>query len=416
MRRRPLTATLLLVLLFVAVWLPTGSIFALNVKTIFFALYSLAFVFFLATNSSDWPTPPEQIFLGLFAAALCFWSLIGILHGIPDVRQVFLQLKDIASTVLIAWFCIFFVRRRLLEPENITLAVVCAGAAVGLVKIGLVVATFVLHINPVLLIESVFGQAALVSGDIGLGLTRLGFPSDVVGGFSMFAVLCPTVSGIRLRRRHAALLIAPLLVSGLLSYSRYLWFVYFFAIVAASAIERRFKFLLFLVISVCAIGGVFYEALSPVLVARFSSEQTSDSDLVRIEQSQSLLQEIRDRPILGKGLGQYAPQTIRNQENRYSYELQWLSLLMQTGAIGIAAILVLLFVAARDLFLVQGRAKFWVAALFVLWLLGSWTNPYLLSSFAGATFGMFMAMFHRMRVLAESARSTPPLAHPAPLT
>jgi hypothetical protein len=78
-----------------------------------------------------------------------------------------------------------------------------------------------------------------------------------------------------------------------------------------------------------------------------------------------------------------------------------MSLLMQLGLVGVGAILVLFVAAARDLLAVRGPAKFWLAALYLLWLLGSWTNPYLISSFAGATFGMFLAMFYRMRMIAE---------------
>ena len=54
-----------------------------------------------------------------------------------------------------------------------------------MIKVALVLAIFAFKVNPVLLIESTFGEGSLVSGDIGLGLTRLSFSSDIVGGFAL---------------------------------------------------------------------------------------------------------------------------------------------------------------------------------------------------------------------------------------
>ena len=75
---------------------------------------------------------------------------------------------------------------------------------------------------------------------------------------------------------------------------------------------------------------------------------------------------------------------------------------MQFGALGMAGIILLVGNSARDLIASRHRGRSWMALLFVLWLLSGWTNPYLTSSFAGATFGMFMAMFYRMRKVVPS--------------
>jgi len=292
-------------------------------------------------------------------------------------------------------------------------SIVFAAATVGVIKVCLIFALLTWHIDPTQLIESVFGEASLVSGEIAFGLTRLGFSSDVVGCFALFAVLCPSVSGIHLSRRWTALFVTSLVISGLISYGRYIWFIDLFAIFAALVIERRFRLLVFWGVTLAVLGSASYDALAPVLQARFSSEQTTDSDLTRIEQSRALLDEIETRPIFGKGIGQHAHGLIRSDQNLYSYELQWMSLMMQTGIVGIACILLLLAATTRDLFAARYRAKPWLLVLFVLWLLGSWTNPYIISSFAGATFGMFMAVFYRMRTLTESAPGDALLAEPA---
>jgi len=70
---------------------------------------------------------------------------------------------------------------------------------------------------------------------------------------------------------------------------------------------------------------------------------------------------------------------------------------MQFGFLGICGIMVLIAASARDLLRARHPAKPWLMALFALWLLSGWTNPHLTSSFAGATFGMFMALFYSIR-------------------
>jgi O-Antigen ligase len=400
---RPFAASLLLLLLFTAVCLPTGSIFGLNVKVALFLVYGASFAWFITLNSSQWPTLSEQVFLGIFTSCLCFWAILAICYGESDTKQIFLEMKDMASTVLIAWFCYFFLRRRLLRPESVIRSVIYAAVTVGFLKLALILGVLLLRLSPVDLIESAFGEGSLVSGEIGLGLTRLGFSSDIVGAFALFAILCPSVSGVRLRREFVALGVLMLLASGLLAYSRYVWFTDLFAIVAALVIERRLKALLFSALALGILAVVFFDVVGPLFTARFSSEQVSDSDQIRGEQSQALWDEIEARPVLGKGIGQHALAVIRNEQNRYSYELQWMSLLMQTGIVGVGAILLLIVAAARDLLAVRGPVKFWLAALYMLWVFGSWTNPYLISSFAGVTFGMFLAMFYRMRMVTEQS-------------
>jgi hypothetical protein len=394
---RPLVALLLQFMLMVAVCLPTGSIFGLNVKIPVFALFFLAFGFYIATHSSDWLHGSELVFMGCFTAALCFWALIAIFHGQSETAQVFLQLKDIASTVVLAWLCIFFVHRRLLRPEDIVKPVIYGALALAAMKLLLIAVTIGPHIDPIQLLTSVFGEDALVGGSMAFGLTRVEFSSDIIGSFALFAILCPSVSGIHFRRFTAFCAVGILLASGLLAFARYIWFLEFVAIVAALIVERKLKLLAIAIVVIAPLTIVYYEALQPLVEARFFSDQVSDSDLIRIEQFKALSDAIKVRPLIGNGLGTHVNEVIRNQQNKYSYELQWVSLFMQFGFLGICGIMVLIAASARDLFRARHPAKPWLMALFALWLLSGWTNPHLTSSFAGATFGMFMALFYAIR-------------------
>jgi hypothetical protein len=394
---KPLAASLLQLMLMIAVCLPTGSIFGLNVKIPIFALFIAVFFFYLLTHSSKWLRSSDLIFLGCFVAALSFWALIAIFHGQSETSQVFLQLKDIASTVVLGWLCIFFVRRRLLRPTDIVKPVVYGTLSLAAMKIGLIAATLGAKIDPIQLLSNVFGEDALVGGSMAFGFTRVEFSSDIIGSFALFAILCPSVSGIRFRRLSTFLSVAVLIASGLIAYARYIWFLEFVAIVAALVLERKLKLLAIACAAIVPFTIVYYEALQPLVEARFFSDQVSDSDLIRIEQSRALFDAIEARPFLGEGLGTHVNEVVRNQQNKYSYELQWMSLWMQFGVLGLCGILLLIAASARDLLSSKHPAKPWLIVLFTLWLFSGWTNPHLTSSFAGATFGMFMALFYSMR-------------------
>lgn len=393
---KPIAASLLQVLLFAAVCLPTGSIFGLNVKILVFLAFFAAFLFYVGASSVRL-TSAECIFAGLFIAALCFWSLVAIFNGQSETAEVFLQIKEIASTIVIAWACIFFVRRRLLRPESIVYPIVYGIAILSIMKIALIVAMFVSGINPIQVIESIFGEQSLLGAPIAFGLSRLEFSPDIIGCFALFAILCPSVSGLRFRRIPITFIVLVLLASGVLAYSRYLWALDVSAITAAMIVERRWKLLAAFALAVAIIAGTSYATLQPLFETRFTEAGIADSDVIRVEEARALFEEIKARPFFGKGFGTHADGVIRSDTSRYSYELQWMSLSMQFGAAGVMGILLLIGISARDLVASRHRAKPWMMFLFMLWLLSAWTNPYLTTSFAGAMFGMFMAMFYNIR-------------------
>jgi hypothetical protein len=200
--------------------------------------------------------------------------------------------------------------------------------------------------------------------------------------------------------------IAIVLGSGFIAYSRFVWLVYFVAVFAAMIVERSWRMMALTSCAVLVIVTSFYDVFNTIFEARFLSSEAEISDIGRIEEARALISEIKVRPILGKGMGTYANTNVSSGVNMYSYELQWLAFLMQFGIVGEIGILLLVAASARDLVVARHPARPWMFVLFLLWLLASWTNPYLTSSFAGATFGLFMAMFYRMRTMTLNGESS----------
>jgi hypothetical protein len=91
----------------------------------------------------------------------------------------------------------------------------------------------------------------------------------------------------------------------------------------------------------------------------------------------------------------------------YVYELEWLAFLMQFGIVGMIGIILLIGLSCRDLIMSKDPAAVSLLVMFLVWLCSGFTNPYLTSSYAGGAFGLFMAMFYRMRNISEAGSAVP---------
>jgi hypothetical protein len=302
-----------------------------------------------------------------------------------------------ASAIAIAWLSIFAIRRGLVTAERLITVIIYAIFAVSAAKVALVAASFFTSIDPIQIVRRIFGEESTVAYSTLFGLVRLDFAADIIGAFALFALLAPSVSGVRFGRMlKLGICIVVALGSGFLAHSRATWFIYVACIFLAMIVQRSWKTMAVTILAVLGLAVCYYDVLGVVYEERFVVEAEL-SDIGRIEQARALMGEIKARPFLGKGMGAHYAEDSRDIKGKFSYELQWLGFLMQFGIVGEVGILMLVAASARDLLRAKHPAKPWMILLFLLWLLDSWTNPHITTSFAGATFGLFMAMFYRMR-------------------
>lgn len=387
---------LFLVQLFLSVCLPGGSVLGLNIKLISDGLFLAAFVVYVVANGSFF-SHTEIICMAVVVASLCFWSLLGVFNGQADAGQISSQLRQIASAIFVAWLSIFAIRRGQITPERLITVIIYGMFCVSAAKVTLVAASFFSNIDPIQIVRSVFGEESAVAYPILFGFVRLAFSADLVGAFALFALLAPSVSGVRFGRMSKLFIcIVVVLGSGLLTYSRALWFIYVVSILVAMIVQRSWRTMAVTILAALVLVVSYYDVFNTVFEERFVTEAES-SDAGRIEQARALMEEIKARPILGKGMGAHFSTDTRSMTQKYSYELQWLAFLMQFGIVGLVGIVMLIVASARDLVMAKHPAKPWMFLLFVLWVLESCFNPVITSSYAGATFGLFMAMFYRMR-------------------
>lgn len=394
----------LLGLLFLFAFLPHGSVFGVNVKVLSVLAFVPVFVLYLIEDPRML-SYSDMIFLALAGGFLTTWTLIGVLNGQAGYPQVLSELQAVSTTVFTAWLGWFAIRREMVRTRDVILTIILAIFAMEVMKLVLVGEALADGFNPVYVMEGVFGKEALVTGSIGFGLMRIQFPPDILAPFALFALLMPEVSGVQLAWPLSLFISLVLVLSGIITFARYNWIAFVVAVFAALIPRRKWKTLAAVVVVVVGLAIVLTGTSSQeVLYRRFASVSAEASDNSRIKQARALLADFESSPFLGRGLGGHDNNIIRDQKLRYSYEEQWLALLMQFGLIGFAGILLLIGATARDLVKSKHPARFWVAVMFLAWLAAPFTNPYITTSFAGVAFVLFLAMFHRMRYIPCAAR------------
>ena len=388
---------LLQALLFLAVFLPAGSVFGLpNIKVLVLVLFLIVLAFCTFANDKG-PSLGDVVFLFLVSSCLVLWSLIGALNGQGSATEILSQLKDIGSTILLAWLSRFGIKKGIVRAEAVIRAVVYGCLALSVVKLAIIAGVFAYGVDMIGMVERAFGESSFITVSIAPGLFRMEFASDILQPFALFAVLVPNVSGVRFGRAWTLIITLVFLISGFLAFGRYIWAVYVVAFLAAMVLRRNWKGLAVTVVAALTLYGAFRESLDAAFLLRFQSEGTERSDYERVEQTRALINEVERRPLFGKGMGSHTNAVVRLETHSYAYEVQWLAFLMQFGVVGLTAILLLIWGALRDLIAARRSGKLWLCLLFLLWLVSSFTNPHLTSSFAGAAFALFLAMFYKAR-------------------
>jgi hypothetical protein len=370
------------VLAAVAVALPTGSFLGLNVK---WALASLLIVCLgvelllgLGRGKSQ-----RALATGLAGFSLCAVAALYSAARGNSPALVLAQTTELLTMTGLVSVGYFLFREDERGFSGLVDALLLGAGVMSLVKLtglGLLLTGALDFEGLSDLAETIFGQEVRGLNFDG-SLPRLSIGSDLALPFVVYL-------GIRDRRLGwiGRGLVAIIVLSVVLSLTRYLWLAIGVVLVltVGSHLWRHAKAALGT--AVVLIGsGVFMISHTDMgqatIEARFLSEANLGGDDVRVEQSTVLFQEFLHTPVLGKGLGSYAPDLVRSESAPYSYENQWLALAMQLGICGLSAILLL---PAWILFMQRGLVPATLGTVdsivFVLFLLQGFTNPTLTTS------------------------------------
>lgn len=321
--------------------------------------------------------------------AIAFASEVGFLTGVP-LGDVLNQGSRMLIMFLVLSIGLLLVGRAQVTTEKLDRLILAIAVLATLLKIAILV---VLAIG---LFTSEQLQATLgfetVQDNIGLGLQRLQFPSDII---LQFLLVCYV--GGRRRLMDGVVLVA-ITLSVVLSFSRYIFLAYIASLLLRRIFLRRFDFVSRIAVVTAVIGIIL---LFPALVNRFSGEGTTVSDNTRVEQIEQLTYGIMEHPIFGKGMGSSAHGYTRSDTIPFSYEVQWYALTMQLGVFGVCW-LVLNMLAPLLLVLQTIKQRLSFLAVWFVWAASGFTNPFIVS--LGSGFGLVLLT---LRLITGEPRPAP---------
>lgn len=244
-----------------------------------------------------------------------------------------------------------------------------------LFKLGIVVA--VLTGSSLDRIQELFGFDTVTS-DIGFGLQRLQFPSDI-----LVPMLVACYQGGKTKVKDGFLLLSAICVI-LLSFSRFLFGFYLLCTFVRAIWIRKADFITMLNVAITVIcAAVFFNSL----LLRFAGASTDASDQVRVDQIHYLKIGIQHFPLLGTGIGSEAHDYLRSEKTPYFYEAQWYATTMQLGFIGVfwyaANLLLAVYIPLR-----ANIVPF--SLIFAAWVASGFTNPFLTA--LGSAFGLSLLL------------------------
>jgi hypothetical protein len=400
-----------LLLVWACVVLPAGSIAGVNVKFLLFGLAAVALVLDALTDA-DAALADVKHLLGfaLAVGAVLLGFIVALLREVVPLSYAIGSLQGFLATIGVAYLIVIAVARGTTSWQAVIRAFLYAVLAYSFAKIGIVGLVFVGLVD-FAAVRSFFREVfdySFVSMLILPGLVRIQFVNDVTLPFALMALsVLHRPAWEPVSPLVARVMVATIFIAVALAFSRWLFFLSLVVAVLWLLLfaVRRTTALLWVAVlaSLGLMAAVAFDLSQPfdALVARFTSPAVEASDAARVIQIDALLREIARGPLLGRGLGAYAPDVIQRASEPYSYEVQWLAILLQLGVLGTSLLLVpllgLVVSAAR---VPDARAATVLMCMTGLWLVSGFTNPYLISSTSGVVFGVLAILALGLRASA----------------
>jgi hypothetical protein len=383
--------------LFITVFLPSGSVYGLDIKApLYLMLLPLtAYTMFKRTKV----TRHDLVFLAIIPAVLSLWMILGVVHGFPFASSL-RQFADLLLTLILCWITTVFCGedyRRRIRFLHIVLNAELGACLLKFAVLAYAVANGIPTVQVVEQLSKIFG-VNLMTMDLGAMFGRVQFVSDSLIPVCIFLVLRHR-RALQLGNLRASITLLMLVVSVIFSFSRYFWgfSVLAFALGLLLGERDRFQLTAFTLLTLASL--VSLPLLITLYQLRFSNDVSGNSDSFRVEQTQALDEFFKDAPLLGHGLGSYTNQVLRAQDDapnsRYSYEAQLLALTGQVGILGVTLLGLLTAFYFRDLWWktrspLKERAA--IAAMLAFWIAAGLYNPLLFNPIAGVVYSAFAVL------------------------
>lgn len=375
---------ILAIFLSVCVILPTGSILGLNAK--FLSLFILIAALVLNARNGVLYRLAKSLWLPIFC--LLLFSILTLV-GQGYSQEFFQHCKD-----FIVFFFIVALGHTVVCSEErgqyfIDIIIRCL-LFIGLVKAGILLYSISTGNSIALIVKGIsefFGTTLMTMESDDVAISRINFMSDYILPPAIFVI----VRRIILSRSTLknSFFLSILLLSILISLSRFLWVIGAASILLALASEIK-KYKSFSIVAIFLSLTIYWlglESTQELLEFRFFTKETVASDQTRLIQLGEIMTHFEMSPIFGNGLGYYISTFIRSEAAKYSYELQIPALLMQVGIIGVTLLFMfLIFPLWRAASRLKYSQRFAYYMLILAWLAGGFFNPVIVSSTGGIAY------------------------------
>ena len=339
--------------------------------------------------------------LGIFLFFLTGWYLVGLSQDPLRPSREFDQFKLFLITYFVPFSAWFLIKQKILTIQTLLKVTLYANFSYCLAKVILMA----LHLFKILNVWTFMHATGLrfmsmhIFGDIG----RIQTSVDIVTPFLIYFALQANRLGLSLSKKFKISYFIVTLLSNFLSFSRFLIAVYMISCLLyliTLSFQRIIKLSFFsLGILIAIVTYIGPAAVESIIEKRFFSADNTNSDLVRQQQIDALLNSFEKSPLFGQGMGGYSPECIRDCVLLHPYEVQWVSFLMQFGLIGLIFLTIPLIIVF-SIFLNSSwtMTKGGFLSLFSLWILSGFTNPFLISLTSGIIYMLFLIVAEELRL------------------
>lgn len=382
-------------LIFCSLALPTGSLFGFPVK-------HFAYIGCFVSLLGFWASSKRQLPLALIATFLfvsvfvAFYLFLGAINPIVRFGYAFSEGAAVFSAITIVLLVLSSIYFKAISIYDVAAYVFYGALAFAIWKVLVVlalVAGVVTFPEVYSFLIKYIGYRPVTSGIFG-GLVRFNL---IIYDFVVAVLLYFVPAYPKIFSKVPKLLRYFFLVVGLaclvFAFSRLLFVLV--AVLWGYLVLFKLPLLSRLVFISIAVVVVTMSAawISGAFDQRFNDIRSSHSDDIRSEQVSALLNEWTNSPLIGGGFGSYAPGYVRDPAAPFSYEVQWVGFLAKLGVVGVSA-LIALVVALFYMVLSSsgGIDRFVISFVLAIFVLGSFTNQYLVSSASGAFYSLILAL------------------------
>lgn len=324
---------------------------------------------------------------------LVLWWIMGLIWGNAVVDSQWDVFKIFGVTIATVMVAFYLYSEKLLCYSTFIKSIIFSSFTFSIIKIGVII-LYLFNLVDIKNVISFIGVYCMSMGITG-SLVRVQFSTDIFTPFILFFVLNSKQLGFNLSKTFKFIYYVITPLSIFLSYSRYLFFVaglsVLFYWLNQKLSKMVFSFVMFALITLGILLWIGNEHIENIIYKRFFSQNTSESDDIRVAQMRAFMRDYVEYPFLGKGLGGVPSTMIRDGSNPNLYEVQWGIFLLQFGLLGILFFLIPTgYIAHRILSFPITRLKLSILLLFLSWLLSGMTNPFLISLGSGVMYSLFL--------------------------